>query len=504
MASRKNLKYNIVFVLAFLLSQGVAAYAAEPVAPAPKAVSQKSEKKKKPAEVTSQPIDALLEEMKPSDKPASSVTKTVDLRRAMAEAYRVNPDLQAARAELRAVDEEYSQAVSGYRPSVAGQASYISGRTDAGIINRSTDPKAVGVEVTQPLYRGGTTAAAVAQSEHLIKSQRALLKVKEQEILQETVAAYMNVLRDYNLVQLNANNEKVLKKYLNAARQRFKLGDNTKTDVSQSESRLAAAVANRITAEGNYKKSRAAFEQVTGLSADNLIKPDLEVAVPATLDEALAEADKNSPDIAYTQYISAAAEATTRAVKGELLPQVDLAAGIDRTYDTAGGMSREDGTSIGLRATIPIFSAGGATYSRIRQSKQVEQQRRMEIRDTERLVHQSVVEAWENLAAANAELTARLSQIDAARTAQEGVQLETDYGSRTTLDLLDSEQEYLDAQSAHIVAERNQIVAAYTLLATVGQLTAESLKLDTPVYDPVKNFQNVKNKWVGGKISAPE
>lgn len=451
------------------------------------------------------PVDRLLQDMKPAaGKPAAEKRQGLSLRAALAETYARNPALEAARAELRAVDETYSQAVSGFRPSVSGDASYISTHTDAGAVAAGADPKVIELEVTQPLYRGGSTVASVKRSESVIKAQRALLHVTEQQILLNAVTAFMDVLRDQQLLDLNLNNEKVLRNHLEASRQRFKLGDVTRTDVSQSESRLADAVADRVAAEGQLKKSRAAFESVIGLPPDNLEAPAVNLPLPASLEQALAEADTKNPAIIYAHYITVAAEAGTRSISGELLPQIDLTGGIGRTYDTAGGASRADDTSLALRATIPIFSGGGSVYSRIRQARQVEEQRKMETRDTLRGVRENVIEAWEELASARAERDARLAQIEAAKTALEGVQLERDYGSRTTLDLLDAEQEYLDAQTAHVTAERDHVVAAYGLLAAVGQMTATGLALDTAVYDPDKNFQNIKNKWFGAKIERAE
>lgn len=456
------------------------------------------------AEKAGVPVERLLQEMKPAAGTVEAKKQGLGLRAALAETYARNPALEAARAELRAVDETYSQAVSGFRPSVSGDASYISSHTDTGAVEAGADPKTLELEVTQPLYRGGSTVAAVKRSESNIKAQRALLQVTEQQILLSAVTAYMDVLRDQQLTDLNINNEKVLRNHLEASRQRFKLGDVTKTDVSQAESRLANAIAGRVAAEGALKKSRAAFDSIIGLPPDSLETPVVNLPLPASLEQALADADTKNPAVTYAHYISVAAEAGTRSISGELLPQIDLTGGIGRTYDTAAGDDREDDTSVALRATIPLFSGGGSVYSRIRQARQVEEQRKMEIRDTARGVRENVIDAWEGLASARAEKEARVAQIKAAKTALEGVQLERDYGSRTTLDLLDAEQEYLDAQTAHVTAERDHIVAAYGLMAAVGQLTAAGLGLDTAVYDPDKNFQNVKNKWFGGKIRRTE
>lgn len=423
------------------------------------------------------------------------------LEDALAEAYMRNPDLQSARAELRGVDEGYAQAVSGYRPRLTGEASYVSSYQDGDVRDAHGDPKELSLEARQPLYRGGSTGASVRAADNRILAQRSLLASTEQRVLLEAVTSYMDVLRDTRLVELNLNNEKVLASHLDASRQRFALGDITKTDVSQSEARLSAATADRVRAEGNFRASRAAFEKTVGPMPEGLEKPDAAaVTVPSTLDVALTEAEQHNPDLLYTRYASEAAVASTRAVSGELLPQIDLTGSIARTYDPAQSVNDYvDTATVGIVATMPFYTGGG-TDSRVRQARQAESQRRMDINRTDRFVRQSVIDAWTDLASANAEMLARQTQIDTAKLALDGVKVETDYGSRTTLDLLDAEQEYLDAQVAYVIAERNRLVAAYSLLASVGGLSAEKLQLQVSAYDPLKNFQKVKNKWVGTGI----
>ena len=463
------------------------------------------------AQETASPVEKLLQEMKPdielSDLKENSQksTSSLTLDAALANSYLKNPRLQAARAELRAVDEEYAQAASGLRPSLNGSAAYTSSRTDDSVQTTSGDPKTLSLEITQPLYRGGSTLADILTSENRIKAQRALLASAEQEILLESVISYMDVLRDQEIVRLRENNVRVLSEQLSAAKERFRLGDLTKTDVSQSEARLANALAEKVTAEGDLNKSRALFEKTVGLQADNLIVPhEPTVKNPQSLEEALAQSDTRNPDLLYARYLSNAAQSTTESIRGEFLPQLDLEGSMARTYDTTNGDSREDSRTIGLRATIPIFSGGGSTYSRLRQSRQIETQRKRDITTAERETRERVIDAWEERVATAAEKQARLAQIAAAKTALEGVKLESDFGARTTLDLLDAEQEYLDAQVAHIISARDHTVAAYSLLSAAGLLTAEYLQLQTQLYDVDKNFQNVKNRWFGGRIETEE
>lgn len=426
--------------------------------------------------------------------------QSVTFQQAMEAAYTHNPQLESSRAELRSVDEAYAQAVSGYRPRVSGNAGYDSSYQDGQLQNNHADPKTLSLDLVQPLYRGGTTKAQVEGADNRILAQRALLMSVEQSVFLQTVTAYMDVLRDQEIVRLTQSNEKVLANHLDESRQRFELGDLTKTDVSQSESRLAAAQASRIRAEGNQEISRAAFERATGLKPEALQKPALSAVAPTTLEAAIGVAQENNPDVIYAEYASEAAKSNTRAVKGELLPRVDFSGSVGRTYDP--GQRTDDwvnSTTVGLSATMPLYTSGSVD-SRVRQSRQVEQQRRIDIQTAERFVREKVVDAWSDLQSSNAEMAARLVQINAAQLALDGVKVEADYGSRTTLDLLDAEQEYLDAQVSYISAERDKIVALYGLLAATGDLTANKLGLNVPLYSPTEHFQKVKGKWIGTRI----
>lgn len=423
--------------------------------------------------------------------------QTATFTQALEAAYAYNPQLESARAELRAVDETYAQALSGYRPRLTGNAGYQSSYQDGETQNSHADPKTLSLDILQPVYRGGTTGAQVRVSENRINAQRALLVAVEQNVFLQTITAYMDVLRDQEIVRLTQNNEKVLANHLDESRQRFELGDLTKTDVSQAESRLAAARASRIRAEGNAQTSRAAFERATGMKPEALQKPQLSVQAPLSLEGAIAEAQEKNPDMIYAQYNSKAAQATTRAITGELLPRVDLTGSAGRTYDPAQRMDDwVNGVSIGISATVPLYTSGSVD-SRVRQSRQLEQQSRSDIGAAERFVRERVIDAWSDLQASNAEMSARLVQIQAAQVALDGVKVEADYGSRTTLDLLDAEQEYLDAQVSYISAERDKIVSLYTLLAAMGELTADNLSLGVPLYNPLAYFQKTKSKWIG-------
>ncbi|MDD9901677.1 MAG: TolC family outer membrane protein [Alphaproteobacteria bacterium] len=427
---------------------------------------------------------------------------------ALVASYQTNPGLEAARAALRAVDENYAIAYAGFRPVVTGRGSYTSTRSEgSGTLATSSDPKEVSLTATQSLYQGGSTVADVTEAAKTIKAARANLWRTEQAVLLDAVTVYMDVLRDQRIVDLNISNERVLESHLEASRERFRLGDITKTDVSQAESRLASAVAGRIRAAADLKISRARFEEVTGLvpTGQLPLPPTAALELPETLEAALEAASANNPRVIEAHHNGEAAAAGTRSIKGELLPSVDLSGSVVRTYDNNGvaGNKYVDQTSVALQATVPLYG-GGDTYSRIRRARQIEAQRRREVDTALRVVVQDTTDAWETLDAARAALKAQTKQVEAARLAEEGVRVEAQYGSRTTLDLLDAEQEYLTAQVARVISERDIVVASYELLSTVGKLTADDLHLPVDIYDPTKNFQKVSGKWFGTRIDGGE
>ncbi|MEZ0262675.1 MAG: TolC family outer membrane protein [Alphaproteobacteria bacterium] len=476
----------------------------------PKVEEKKVEAAPEPEVVIEAPPKPIKKKKKAKLKDSEERTAEVADEKALlidevlAEVYSRNPELQAARAELRAVDETYAQAFSGFRPVVTAEAAVSSSHDNGDNSDSHADPKGVALGLEQSIYSGGSTLADMRASSNVIKAQRALLHSKEQQVLLEAVKAYLDVLRDQEILNSNRNNTEVLSQRLKEARERLRLGDITRTDVSQAESRHAQATAERVAAEGFLKSSRAAFEKVSGLTAEKLKRPGAKLALPATLDEALEVGDRLNPVIIFTQYSEQAAAATTRSIQGELYPQVGVSGGLDHTYDPTGsGNDQSTGAAVTLRATLPLYS-GGSTASRIRQSRQVESQRRIQIRQAEREVKQAVTDAWSALVSARAQAEARAAEVKASGLARKNVKAEAEYGSRTTLDLLDAEQEYRNARVAQAIADHDAQLAAYGLLAATGRLTAQELGLAAPLYDPTKNFQKVKNKWFGTKVEMEE
>jgi len=428
------------------------------------------------------------------------------LEEALAAAYVGNPTLQAQRAALRATDEQVPQALSGWRPRVALNGSAGRVWSDSSISGDTTlNSRQAGATLTQPLFRGFRTVNSVDAAENVVLSARSQLASVEQQILLNVAEVYSNVLRDQAVVELSVNNEQVLRRQLGATQDRFEVGEITRTDVSQAESRVARARASRITAEGQLMASRATFQRLVGVPPENLEPPAQLPALPGTLEEAVARALEEQPDVVAAVYGARAAEDVVDVVRGELLPEVSLQASHNRGWDTQVRGQRADTSQIVANVAVPLYQSG-AVYSRVREAKSTAGQRRIQVEQAQVAARERAIQAWENLVSARAEIESREAQVDAATTALDGVQREAQVGARTVLDVLDAEQELFIANVDRVGAQRTQRVAAFALLAATGGLTAENLGLPVEVYDPSVHYQAVRNKWFGtdSPMDVPE
>ena len=397
----------------------------------------------------------------------------------LAQTWQGNPQLRAARSALDVAAEDIAYARSYWGPTASGSAGILSRHSYPDSFGSSSgETKTLKLEVVQPVYRGGKTVSAVKAAQSRVQSAEQSLLGVEQQVLLEAATAYMDLLRDTEIVRLHKNSEKVLENQKEAAKTRFELGDVSKTDVSQAEARLAEARASRIRAEGNLKQTQAVFERVIGSPPEGEIKkPSMAFSIPATLDEALVRSENKNPDVLKAAFDTEAGKHDTRTLFGEILPEVNLTGTATRTYNPSfGGADQQDNATVELAASIPLYSSGRAA-ARIRQSRQQENQDRIEIEVQKRSIREQTVAAWENLSASQAEVEARKAQVAAAEIAFEGIGEETKLGARTTLELLDSEQELLDAQTSLVVADRDVTVAFFRLLCAMGEMTGENLGL---------------------------
>lgn len=337
---------------------------------------------------------------------APSLVAAESLEDALATAYMTSPTLAAAQAALRATNEEVPQALSDWRPSVTlnGSAGINRQRSRTGRDEFETlEPNAVDLSVTQFLYRGGRTLAATRRAEAQVMAERAQLADTEQQLFLDAVQAYMNVWRDESVLRLNINNEQVLARQLEASRDRFEVGEITRTDVAQAEARLSGATANRIEAEGDLNTSRATYEEVIGRPSGTLDAPDSVIGLPATLDEAVTVAVQNNPNVVSSQFSEVVARESVREVIGELLPELSLEGQVNRTENSGSTAQRTESASVVAQLTFPLYQQGFVS-SQIREAKQTASEQRLLLEEARRDSEQFAVQAWEALVTSRAEI----------------------------------------------------------------------------------------------------
>lgn len=418
------------------------------------------------------------------------------LQDALVQAYQSNPTLDAARAQLRATDEQVPQAKSGFLPTLTASGEYGREVQKNGPIDTYFSDKTATAEIIQPLFRGGRTVAALSRAEALVQAQRATLTATEQSVLLAATQAYCDVVRDQAVLELTINNEQVLKRQLEAANDRFRVGEITRTDVSQSESRLALSTSNRIAAEGALDASRATFARLIGAVPQGVKQPDSLTGLPASLDATISLSEQNNPQVQAARFSQEAAEATVDQVTGELLPTVSLVGSYTRTWDRPGTLGNLDTGAIIARVTIPIYEAGNTT-ARVREAKQTASERRIQIDEAVRAARETGIRAWAALSTARASIKSRNEQVRAANIALEGVRQEATVGSRTVLDTLDAEQELLNAQVELVRAQRDEVVASFQVQAAIGKLTVDNLALPVKPYDVREHYESASNKVWG-------
>lgn len=423
---------------------------------------------------------------------------------ALASAYSTNPTLRAAQAELRSVNEQVPQALAGWRPtvSVSGSAGVESReqKTSLGTSEDDLNPAQAQLEVSQNIWRGGRTVADTDRAKSTVQAQRAFLINTEQDVLLRAATAYMNVWRDESILQLNISNEQVLGQQLEASNVRFEVGELTRTDVSQSEARLALATANRVQAEGNLRASRAIYEELIGQPPVSVQPPPALRGLPNSQQAVATQARQENPAVIAAAYLYRAAGYQIRNVTGELLPQVSVVGRLTASDEVVSSSTSEQSAAVLAQVSIPLYQAG-AVSSRVRQAKQVEGQRRLELDEARSNAEQRAITAWEALQSAEAQIRSFESQVSANSIALEGVRQEYSVGVRTTLDVLDAEQELFDSQVSLVGAQRDEIVAGFQLLSALGRMTAFELGLPVEIYDIQRDYEAIDDAWFG--LNAP-
>ena len=411
---------------------------------------------------------------------------------AVALAYQSNPTLQTQRARLRALDEQYVQARAGYRPQadLAGQATYTNNETAFG--TSETNAGAAQLSVSQPLYTGGRVSNGVRAAEADILSGREDLRQVEASVLLTVIQAYVDVRRDFQSLIIRQENINVLRRQLEESRARFEVGEITRTDVAQSEARLASAQALLANAQAQLAISRSNYAQVVGQNPGDL-EPEPALPLPATIDQAFDTAQAISPAVRSAAFSEQASRSRVAAARSDLRPSVSLQArlGYSGPLDPLDRRDFDRQFTASAVVSQPLF-AGGIRRSRIRQATEQNTADLIAIEGARRGVLQDVSQAWNQLLAARGNITANEEQVRASRIAAEGVREEAAVGLRTTIEVLNAEQELRNAELLLVAARRDDYLAGASLLSAMGQLEAQNLLTGVPTYDPDESFRRVR------------
>jgi outer membrane protein len=429
---------------------------------------------------------------------------------ALVRAYQNNPQLNAQRAQVRATDENVPQALSGYRPKVAVTASAGYQYTDVNTtqggtptqlvrteIHGANAPRSAGLTITQNLYNGNQTANRTRAAESQVSGAREGLRVLEQSVLLSAATIYMDYLRDSAILEVQRSNVRVLEQTLKQTRDRFNVGEVTRTDVAQSEAQLAAGKTQELTAEANLTTTRSNFRRIIGNEPENLAPGSpVDRFLPGTLPGAVELSLIENPNVTASMYGIDVNFLQVKVAEGALLPTVSLQASVQQSYEQTMTTFRTFGASAIAQLSVPVYQGGGE-YSLIRQSKETLAQQRLNLETTRDSTRANTVTAWGQLVAGKAQVASAQSQVTASEIALNGVREEAKAGQRTTLDVLNAQQTLVNARVALVTAQHDRVVASYAVLNAVGRLSPQVLKLSTTTYDPSVHYQQVRDSWFG-------
>lgn len=422
------------------------------------------------------------------------------LREALVSTYQANPTINAQREALRGTDAGVAIARAAGRPQVTGVVGVNRDLTRSGVLVQPGSKGPVisgGVDLSVPLFQGGRVRNSIEAAKTRVEAGRATLRAVEGDIFTEAVAAYMDVIRDRNIVELNENQVRVLTTNLEATSDRFDIGDVTRTDVAQSEARLSLARAELATAQARLAASEENYRRVIGRRPDNLAPPPPLPPLPATADEAVRIALVNNPDVIASVRQAEAAGFDVRTARADRLPTVSgvLSGDYVNTVGNVVGPNSGTQTTVGVNTRIPLYQ-GGLPSARIRQAQAFEGQALEQVIGTERAVVANTRSAFASYEAAQRAIASNQVAVQANELALEGARAERTVGTRTVLEVLNAEQELLQSQVALVSARRDQYVAGFQLLNAMGQAEADDLGLEGgPLYDPTGNYRRVSGDW---------
>jgi outer membrane protein len=440
--------------------------------------------------------------------PAPASADTIEA--ALVRAYQTNPQLNAQRATVRSTDENVPQALSGYRPRVALTASAGYQYTDTlntfggtptqilkSDVHGTNAPRSAGLTISQTLYNGNQTANKTRAAESQVSGAREGLRVLEQTILLAAATIYMDYLRDAAIVEVQRSNVRVLDQTLKQTRDRFNVGEVTRTDVAQSEAQLAAGQTQLLAAEATLITTKANFRRIIGNEPEALAPGSpVDRYLPSSLPGAVELSLIENPNVTAATYGIDVNFLQVKVNEGALLPTVTMQASVQQSYEQQLQTFRTFGASAIAQLSVPVYQ-GGAEYSLIRQSKETLAQQRLVLEQTRDQTRANTVTAWGQLVAGKAQVASAQAQVTASEIALNGVREEAKAGQRTTLDVLNAQQALVNARVALVTAQHDRVVASYAVLSAVGRLSPQVLNLATTVYDPSVHYQQVRDSWYG-------
>src|SRR5215212_3638579 len=435
---------------------------------------------------------------------AAPAAQGENLPEALTKAYQTNPALNAERARQRATDENVPQALSGYRPQIvaslsAGLQAVRNLLPDNTIQSATLKPWTVGITVTQTLFNGFKTANSVRVAELQVRSAREALRNAGQGVLLDAVTAYSNVLANQSLVEAQRSNVAFLRETFGTAQKRLKVGDVTPTDTAQAEARLNRGLAGLNNAEVHLAISEATYTQVIGNAPSHLrLAENVDRHAPRNRDEASALAFKQHPAVMAAGYDVDVASTTIHVAESSLLPTITLQGSASHSSEADPTLStlRTDQASVVAQMNAPIYD-GGTAASQTRQAKELAAHSRLVLDQVRDQARTAAIAAWVSHEGAKVAVAASEAEVRAATIALQGVGKEAQGGQRTTLDVLNSQQELTGAKARLIVAQRERVIASYTLLSAIGRLDVKTLALNTPDYLPEVHYHQVRDAWHG-------
>jgi outer membrane protein len=440
---------------------------------------------------------------------AVSSADSETLEQALVLSYQNNPQLNAQRAATRATDENVSIALSGYRPRLTATGSlsevYLENVARVPLppgFARTAGENAVatvGASASQTLFNGFQTGNRTRQAEAQVFAARETLRATEQTVLLSAATAYMNLLRDAAILELQRSNVNVLETMLRQTRDRFSAGEVTRTDVAQAESRLAGGRSQYLSAESNFVTSKAQYQQAIGVPPGGLrAAMPVDRFSPRTLKASLARASTEHPTITAAMYAVDAAVFQVKIAEGTLYPALTLQGSVNKSFGSATALDNLQSFSaaIGAQLSVPLYQ-GGQEYATIRQAKETLGQRRLDLDTAREAVRSNATQAWGQLEAAKAQIESTMAQVNAAEISLNGVREEARVGQRTTLDVLNAQQELVNARAALVTAQRDRVVASYSVLSAVGSLSPRILGLKVQQYDAVTHSHQIRDVWIG-------